>query len=514
MNVSRLDLPENLKEKLTEAVFAKAILTESALKNGKNEGNGANQEEPFVIELKQAESLENLIVEPSNFTSKTSEFMFFRNELVKPLKMKGCQILQNLTKKYKEETQRSKFRKVMSEIPTNCCCHKKTMMKCFQCKNSPIFKQIQAILTESALKNGENQGNGANQEEPFVIELKQAESLENLIVEPSNFTSKTSEFMFFRNELVKPLKLKGSHILQNLTKKYKEETQRSKFRKVMSEIPTNCCCHKKTMMKCFQCKNSPIFKQIQVFYENSSLDSTTTSTIDENKICLNFTESNLSNHKVSDSLSKLFDAKNNGDAENSNFHLPICDECFRFLALFYLSKKHEKELENVEKIPMMNLYNELFAEWSMLKHFCEKHLALSRQMMRNRNYEIENAFGRSKADFARQRTRVREIGDKLNYYGELSPNTQLGTLEISISAFAWKSCALMQEKISRANDEVSQFLMMEKKVMKTKNFTNPLNEMKFLTSKLEPPFKKDETKTISTKMVEATVNLLNSWFKW
>lgn len=72
----------------------------------------------------------------------------------------------------------------------------------------------------------------------------------------------------------------------------------------------------------------------------------------------------------------------------------------------------------------------------------------------------------------------------------------------------------MQEKISRANDEVSQFLMMEKKVMKTKNFTNPLNEMKFLTSKLEPPFKKDETKTISTKMVEATVNLLNSWFKW
>lgn len=103
MNVSRLDLPE----KLNQPLFAKAILT-----TWKKQKNGTNHEESFVIELKPTESLKNLIVEPSNFTSKTSKFLFFRNEFVKPLKIEGLQIFQNLTKKFKENKQ-SKFKKVI-----------------------------------------------------------------------------------------------------------------------------------------------------------------------------------------------------------------------------------------------------------------------------------------------------------------------------------------------------------------------------------------------------------------
>ena len=78
------------------------------------------------------------------------------------------------------------------------------------------------------------------------------------------------------------------------------------------------------------------------------------------------------------------------------------------MVLYRFGKEQERDNALAMKMTIVDMYDHLYAEWSLLKHYCEKHLSICRKMKRNRTKHVVAAYEESNIRFRNQLSVVRK----------------------------------------------------------------------------------------------------------
>uniref|UniRef100_A0AC35GA67 Uncharacterized protein n=1 Tax=Panagrolaimus sp. PS1159 TaxID=55785 RepID=A0AC35GA67_9BILA len=298
-------------------------------------------------------------------------------------------------------------------------------------------------------------------DEPFVIELRPSESFETLIVNQVHTQNLTSFFSFMRSNKNKPILAAGEKVIQTMEKKFNEKMNAGAIQSLASEFSLETCCCRGGELPgyCSFCQEQVAASHMYVSTEGKC-EVVSQEEVKNRRL---FERAKESSKRILSFAGKSIDVF--PMFVHTCYEAEICDECSNALRHYRWKKEYQKDNLLAEKMTIVEMYNQLYSQWSLLKYYCEKHLTICRKMKRCRSEKVVASFKESTKNFRKQLSIVRKESDQMDYYGQSTANSTLGSLQLEISHFTHRSCSLMQEKVSTANEDLKLFLEMERKVM-------------------------------------------------
>uniref|UniRef100_A0AC34G7R7 Uncharacterized protein n=1 Tax=Panagrolaimus sp. ES5 TaxID=591445 RepID=A0AC34G7R7_9BILA len=240
-------------------------------------------------------------------------------------------------------------------------------------------------------------------DDPFVIELRPSESVEKLVVNQLQTNNLTSLFTFMRQSKHKPIYDNGEKVIQTMEKKFNENMNSGIIRSLAAEFSTeSCCCRADLPGYCSFCQ-----KHLAVFHLYVSTKGKCQIVSYEEAQNRRFLErAKESTKRILSFAGKTIDVF--PLFTHTCYEAEICEECSNALRHYRWKKEYEKDNFLAEKMTVVEMYNQLYSQWSLLKHYCEKHLTICRKMKRSRNKTVIASFTESNKNFRKQLAFVRK----------------------------------------------------------------------------------------------------------